>query len=190
MGIAHAASGGPTQTIALNPGSVAIDAGLDAVCAAAPVNGRDQRGVTRPQGPHCDSGAYEAVPGTSGATHVSLSPARILDTRTNVGLSGVFTSTVPRSLQVTGFGGVPSGAIAVTGNVTVTSQTAAGFVSLTTVSTPSPTTSTINFPLGDTRANGVTAPLGSGGVLWITYVGAVGGATTDLLFDVTGYFVP
>ena len=49
---------------------------------------------------------------------------------------------------------------------------------------------TLNFPLGDNRANGVTAPLGAGGVLWITYVGSVGGATTDLLFDVTGYFVP
>jgi len=130
------------------------------------------------------------VPDASGATYVSLAPARILDTRSNTGLSGTFTSAVPRSLQVTGAGGVPSGAIAVTGNVTVTNQSSAGIVSLTTVSTPSPTTSTINFPTGDNRANGVTAPLGSGGVLWITYMGSVGGTTTDLLFDVTGYFVP
>jgi hypothetical protein len=36
----------------------------------------------------------------------------------------------------------------------------------------------------------VTAPLGSGGVLWITYVGQVGGATADVIFDVTGYFEP
>src|ERR1019366_9644054 len=72
----------------------------------------------------------------------------------------------------------------------VTNQTSAGFVALTTVSTPAPTTSTLNFPLSDNRANGVTAPLGAGGVLWITYMGSVGGATTDLLFDVTGYFVP
>ncbi|HEY5483651.1 MAG TPA: hypothetical protein VIK31_07540 [Propionibacteriaceae bacterium] len=58
------------------------------------------------------------------------------------------------------------------------------------VATNNATTSTLNFPVGDNRANGVTAPLGSGGVLWITYMGSVGGATTDLLFDVTGYFVP
>ena len=178
----------PTATIALQEGSVAIDAGLDAVCAAAPVSGKDQRRMSRPQRIHCDSGAYEAPPSES--TYISLSPTRILDTRSNVGLSGAFTSTVPRSLPVTGHGGVPSTAIAVTGNVTVTAQTAAGFVSLTTVSTPSPSTSTISFPLGDTRANGVTASLGTGGVLWITYVGATGGATTQILFDVTGYFVP
>ena len=53
-------NGGSTQTIALGSGSAAIDAGLDAVCAAAPVNGKDQRGVKRPGGAHCDAGAYEA----------------------------------------------------------------------------------------------------------------------------------
>ena len=127
---------------------------------------------------------------TSAATYHSLTPDRILDTRVGTGLTGTFATTVPRSLAVTGHGGVPADAIAVTGNLTVTNQTAFGHVSLTTVSTPSPTTSTLNFPVGDNRANGVTAPLGAGGVLWITYVGATGGATTDLVFDVTGYFAP
>jgi predicted outer membrane repeat protein len=57
---ALANNGGPTQTMALLTGSPAIDAGDDAVCAAAPVNGLDQRGLSRPQGAHCDIGAYEA----------------------------------------------------------------------------------------------------------------------------------
>ena len=35
---------------------------IDAICAAAPVNSLDQRGITRPQGPHCDIGAVEQVP--------------------------------------------------------------------------------------------------------------------------------
>lgn len=51
--------GGPTQTIPLMPGSVAIDAiplGNQGCAAGANV---DQRGVTRPQGPRCDIGAYE-----------------------------------------------------------------------------------------------------------------------------------
>ncbi|MEZ4769566.1 MAG: choice-of-anchor Q domain-containing protein [Caldilineales bacterium] len=56
---ALADNGGPTQTMALNSGSAAIDVGDDAVCAAPPVNGLDQRGVTRPQGVRCDIGAYE-----------------------------------------------------------------------------------------------------------------------------------
>lgn len=46
--------GGLTQTIPLLPGSSAIDTGNDASCAAT-----DQRGVSRPQGGHCDIGAYE-----------------------------------------------------------------------------------------------------------------------------------
>lgn len=56
-------NGGPTHTMALEPGSAALDAANDAICAAAPVNNRDQRGVTRPQGAHCDIGAYEAALG-------------------------------------------------------------------------------------------------------------------------------
>ncbi|GER79729.1 MAG: Ig-like domain-containing protein [Anaerolineales bacterium] len=54
-------NGGPTQTHALLAGSAAIDAGNAAVCAAAPVNNLDQRGVARPQGAACDIGAYEYV---------------------------------------------------------------------------------------------------------------------------------
>jgi hypothetical protein len=52
-------NGGPTWTHALQAGSPAIDAGDDGVCAAAPVNGVDQRGGARPAGPNCDIGAYE-----------------------------------------------------------------------------------------------------------------------------------
>ena len=47
--------------MALLPGSPAIDAGDDTLCAdAATVNGLDQRGVVRPQGSHCDIGAFES----------------------------------------------------------------------------------------------------------------------------------
>ena len=52
-----------TPSLPLLPGSPAIDAGDDAVCAqtgADKVNGVDQRGVTRPQGAHCDIGAFES----------------------------------------------------------------------------------------------------------------------------------
>jgi hypothetical protein len=51
---ALADNGGPTQTMALLPGSPLIDAGNDASCEAT-----DQRGITRPKGSHCDIGAYE-----------------------------------------------------------------------------------------------------------------------------------
>jgi hypothetical protein len=52
-------NGGPTWTHALLEFSPALDTGDTAVCALPPVNGLDQRGVTRPQGPGCDIGAFE-----------------------------------------------------------------------------------------------------------------------------------
>ena len=128
------------------------------------------------------------VAGTSGATYVALTPTRLLDTRSGNALSGAFTNRVARTFKVTGRGGVPTDAIAVTGNLTVTRQTAAGYVYLGPNATNSPTSSTLNFPSGDTRANGVTVALSSTGTLSATYV-AKTGATTQLVFDVTGYFV-
>ncbi|HEU0294394.1 MAG TPA: right-handed parallel beta-helix repeat-containing protein [Anaerolineales bacterium] len=47
-------NGGPTWTHALLAGSPAINAGDNGACPAT-----DQRGVTRPQGGHCDIGVYE-----------------------------------------------------------------------------------------------------------------------------------
>jgi len=47
-------NGGPTQTIALLPGSPGIDAGDNVSCPGA-----DQRAVSRPFGAACDLGAYE-----------------------------------------------------------------------------------------------------------------------------------
>ncbi len=55
-------NGGQTKTHALLANSEAIDGGNDAVCAASPISGKDQRGVSRPGGPHCDIGAYEFIP--------------------------------------------------------------------------------------------------------------------------------
>jgi len=55
-------NGGPIATRALLPGSPAIDVGDDAICGGQPVEGIDQRGITRPQGAHCDLGAFELVP--------------------------------------------------------------------------------------------------------------------------------
>ena len=129
------------------------------------------------------------TPDLTGATYHTIGASRILDTRVATGLSHPFVSAVPREFAVAGAGGVDAAAIAVTGNLTVTGQTHAGYVSLTSSSESAPTTSTINVPLGDTRANGVTVGLAGDGGLWATYVGG-GTAHTNLIFDVTGYFTP
>ena len=135
-----------------------------------------------------NSNEAAATPDLSGATYVALTPARLLDSRVNNGLSGPFSPSVPRTFQVTGRGNVPNNAVAVTGNLTVTNQTVAGAVFLGPNPEANPSTSTLNFPVGDNRANGVTLALGAGGTLSATYI--AGSGTTDLIFDVTGYFVP
>ncbi len=127
----------------------------------------------------------------TGSSYVPLSPARILDTRYGIGgSSSPFATHVSRSFGVTGAGGVPTDANAVTGNLTVTGQTSLGYLFIGDAEADNPTSSTLNFPLGDNRANGASAPLGAGGVLWVTFVAPTGGNTTQAIFDVSGYFVP
>jgi hypothetical protein len=80
--------------------------------------------------------------------------------------------------------------VAVTGNLTVTAQSSAGWLSLTPTLSDNPSTSTLNFPVGDDRANGVTVKLGTGGILSVAHNGSLEGNTAQAIFDVTGYFAP
>jgi hypothetical protein len=125
----------------------------------------------------------------TGATYHPVAPARVLDSRPvyNIGLSGKFVANTPRTFQVSGHAGVPAGALAITGNLTVVGQSKAGYVSLTPTPDATPDTSTINFPLGDTRANGVTVPLSAAGKLSAVFKAS--GGSTDLILDVTGYYL-
>jgi PKD repeat protein len=129
--------------------------------------------------------------GTSESTFKSITPVRVLDSRTPTGVPGVFQANVHQTFDVAGQGGadgVGADAVAVTGNLTVVGQTAAGFLSIGPDATDNPTTSTLNFPLGDVRANNVTVDLDDDGALSAVYKAAAG-KTAHVIFDVTGYFV-
>ncbi len=130
---------------------------------------------------------HELVVGGDGDGYTPIAPVRVLDTRFGTGLTGVFSANLPRTFQVGGVLGIPSDAVAITGNLTVTQQTAAGYVSLTPAPNPTPASSTLNFPLADTRANNVTIALAPDGSLSAVYKAAAG-KHTALLLDVTGYF--
>jgi hypothetical protein len=114
-------------------------------------------------------------------------PSRILDSRFGIGLSNPFSANTPRSWDTAGQLGVGSDAIAVIGNVTVVGQTRAGYAAVTPTSQANPTTSTINFPLGDTRANNFTVRLSGTGSLSAVYK-APAGAKTHFIVDVFGYY--
>ena len=130
---------------------------------------------------------------TTGATYHALTPVRVLDSRPGTGHIGVsiFHSRTKQTVTIaTVASGVPTTAVAVTGNVTVVGQRRAGYVTVapSLTSGVQPPTSTINFPLNDTRANGVTVSLGSGGTLDFMYWTGSSADTINIIFDVTGYF--
>jgi len=139
-------------------------------------------------GPESDPSV--AVTPLPGATFHSITPVRVLDSRTSLGAT-IFKSRVKQTFAVaTAASGVPASAVAVTGNVTVVGQIGLGYVSIAPSLTTGtqPGTSTINFPVGDIRANGITVPLASGGKLDAMYWSAGSTETVNVLFDVTGYF--
>jgi spore germination protein YaaH len=142
------------------------------------------------QGPY-DSAAWAnfgvILDTTPSGTYFPLTPVRILDTRSNVGLSGPLATGKPKTLVVAGQNGVPAGAMAVTGNLTITRASAAGYVRLG--SSVASTFSTINFTSGDTRANGVTMGLAGDGSLSMLLMSSSPSGTVHVVFDLTGYFM-
>ena len=126
----------------------------------------------------------------TGARFVPLTPGRRLDTRFAApleGLTGRFSALNARTLVIEPYQGVPGNATAITGNLTVVGQTQAGYVAMTPIADNTPQTSSLNFPIGDIRANGVTGPLSGPGSVGLVYM-AAGGRTTHLILDLTGYF--
>jgi hypothetical protein len=82
-GLPQGTSGTVGNTFALKPGSPAIDAAGDAFCPAT-----DQRGVARPQGAHCDLGAFElAIAPTPTPTPTPTATPTLTPTPTPVALT-------------------------------------------------------------------------------------------------------
>ena len=113
--------------------------------------------------------------------------ARVLDTRANLGATGPVAARGTVHLQVLGMGGVPAtGVSAVVVNVTVLGSKAAGSVTAYPDGTTIPTTSNLNFTIGQTIPNLVIAKIGSNGKIALTNNS---GGTLQLLADVAGYYL-
>jgi hypothetical protein len=131
------------------------------------------------------TGYFTASPG--GATYHAVEPMRVLDTRSGNALSGPFTAGGARAFQAGGRGSIPVDAVALTGSLAVVKPSAAGYVTVGPSAGSLGTTSTVNIPTGDVRANGITAPAGASGLLAAIYR-APSGSAVDLVLDVTGYY--
>ena len=142
---------------------------------------------------------------SSASSYVPVTPVRVLDTRSDLGLVAV-TDGVPGTLKVTGSiptatsGGVvnavvvPAGATAVVLNVTAVNPTSGGYVSLRPGdATGAPTVSTLNVTAGGTFPNGATITVPTTGArageiqVWYEAEGTTVGST-ELLIDIAGYY--
>ncbi|MDR1998463.1 MAG: hypothetical protein LBQ06_00765 [Frankiaceae bacterium] len=118
----------------------------------------------------------------------SLSPARLLDTRSGLGAPvGEIAPGGTVALQVTGRGAVPvTGVSAVALNVTATEPTAAGWAAAYPDGMDWPGVSNLNFLPGQTIPNLVVVPVGANGKVSLRNGS---GGTLHLVADVSGYFL-
>ena len=93
-----------------------------------------------------------------------------------------------RKLPVDGQCGVPSGAVAVSANVTVVGASGRGDLRMFPTGTPVPTASVINFNAGSTRASNAILPMVGNPVGSLTVQCDIPSGTTNMLLDVNGYF--
>jgi len=122
--------------------------------------------------------------GTSGPPPLSffkVVPCRAADTRTGQPVA----AGTDRTFTITGACGVPTGAKAVSLNVTVTQPTAAGNVRLFPAGQPVPAVSMVNYSTSQTRANNAVVGLSDVGRLTV-HVEPSG--ATHVIVDVNGYF--
>jgi hypothetical protein len=131
--------------------------------------------------------ALTSVP--SALTLYTVEPCRVFDTREVGGPTAGKPLTCGVDYDFTVAGGtcssVPSGAKAVSLNVTVTAPTAQGNVRLFASGTPAPVVSTQNYVAGLTRANNAVAPVNASGKLSIRCSPS---GSAHVVLDVNGYF--
>jgi hypothetical protein len=147
--------------------------------------GADHAGVASNALPQCPSLPSSGAPSTPTATYHPVTPNRIADTRTGLGVTRrALAARCGIAVGVVGVGGVPaSGVSAVTVNVTVVNPSSSGFVVVYPCGIDHPASSNLNFVRGQTVANLVTVGVGVGGkvCLW-TY------AQSHIIVDMAGWF--
>jgi uncharacterized repeat protein (TIGR01451 family) len=147
-------NGGPTQTIALEPASPAIDAIPSGANGCGTTITTDQRGVSRPQGAGCDIGAFEFAPQAGADLSINKSGAP------NPVLSG---NRLTYAIAVTNNGPQDATSVTVTdalpGSLHFTSVSSSqGTCTRSTATNPQPKGGTVTCSVGD-LANGAKASI-------------------------------
>jgi hypothetical protein len=123
--------------------------------------------------------------GDGGLFFYTVQPCRVLDTRGGTPLTSAKTTL----LQVAGRCGIPADAKAVSANWTIVRPQGQGFLTVYPGDAQVPQSSTLNYGIGQVRANNGMALLAGDGSGTVNALATVsGGGTTDLILDVNGYF--
>ena len=101
---ALASNGGPTQTMALSPGSAALDVIPSATAGCGGTT--DQRGISRPQGPGCEIGAYELIHNPND-TQPPTTPTGLVATDSDPGAVALSWNVSTDNVAVAGYTVVP-----------------------------------------------------------------------------------
>ena len=129
------------------------------------------------------------VSATSGARFTPLTAMRAMDTRDSQAVLNLGSGGAPlaagstHEIPLAGVRGIPTGAVAMSINVTATDSADAGYVTIWPCSATRPTVSALNASVGVTVANGIQAQLSVRGSLCIYTQNA-----THLIIDVNGYW--
>jgi len=133
--------------------------------------------------------AHLGVLQAEGAAFYALTPCRVLDTRDPSRPEGLGPPALEagqtRSFTAGGVCGIPADSVALAVNVTVTASSAAGFVTLFPGLGPAPSTSTVHFRQGVTRASAAIVPAGPDAAFRAFNDSA---GTAHLIVDVVGVF--
>lgn len=132
------------------------------------------------------SGYYRSGQPTAAGTFASLTPVRVLDTRTGVGApTAAVSAGASLSLLVSGAGGVPATGVSAVALSVTGRGTRAGHITVYGSGSVRPAVSNLNFTAGRARSSTVIARVGTGGRV-VLYNGSAG--TVVLTADVLGYY--
>jgi len=134
--------------------------------------------------------SVEVLPPGSATQFYTLAPCRVLDTRSvSSPLQGEPLGTGDTlHVDLEGKCGVPSGARAVTANVTVTQPVAPGHLVLYPDDEAEPVASTVHFGAGRTRASSTHVKLPTTGYGRYVVIKNASPGSVHVLLDVSGYY--
>jgi hypothetical protein len=135
------------------------------------------------------SGYFTSDPAAPGDTTYTPMPApkRILDTRSGLGApKAKISGGATLALQIGGANGIPAGVSAVAINMTAVNETAGGYLIQYADGTSKPPVSNLQFQTAAIAGMAIV-PVGTDGKI-DSYVSSTG--STDLVADVSGYFLP